>query len=449
MSAISPLDGRYKKNVSELNNFFSEQALMKFRLEVEVKYLIALSEHRSLKKDLSLKKKEQKLLHSFYQNFDQKEYNAVKRVEAKTKHDVNAVVEYLTQKLEKNGFSKWTPFIHFGLTSEDINNTSYSLMFQRGVDESLLESLDQLSSLLVLLVGKTKDMPMLSLTHGQPATTTTLGKEMAVFHSRLERQITFIKKHSLLAKFSGATGTFAAHKIAFPKESWTVFSEKFIRSLGLKNNPITTQIEPNDSMAELLHAFVRINNILTDMCVDVWLYISRNIFTQINKPGEVGSSTMPHKINPISFENAEGNLELSNASFVFLASRLSRSRLQRDLSGSTLFRNIGVAFGHSLLAYKNIINGLNRIQPNKDQLSSELENQWSILAEAVQTILRKSGDKKAYTKIKKLTRGVPLNQETYLSLVESLDISEKDKKTLLSLTPSTYIGEIKKILRRY
>ena len=449
MSAISPLDGRYKKNVSELNNFFSEQALMKFRLEVEVKYLIALSEHRSLKKDLSLKKKEQKLLHSFYQNFDQKEYNAVKRVEAKTKHDVNAVVEYLTQKLEKNGFSKWTPFIHFGLTSEDINNTSYSLMFQRGVDESLLESLDQLSSLLVLLVGKTKDMPMLSLTHGQPATTTTLGKEMAVFHSRLERQITFIKKHSLLAKFSGATGTFAAHKIAFPKESWTVFSEKFIRSLGLKNNPITTQIEPNDSMAELLHAFVRINNILTDLCVDVWLYISRNIFTQVNKPGEVGSSTMPHKINPISFENAEGNLELSNASFVFLASRLSRSRLQRDLSGSTLFRNIGVAFGHSLLAYKNIINGLNRIQPNEDQLSSELETQWSILAEAVQTILRKSGDKKAYNKIKKLTRGVPLNQETYLSLVESLSVSEKDKKALLSLTPSTYVGEIKKILRRY
>ena len=449
MSAISPLDGRYKKNVSELNSFFSEQALMKFRLEVEVKYLIALSEHRSLKKDLSLKKKEQKQLHSFYQNFDQKEYNAVKRIEAKTKHDVNAVVEYLSQKLEKNGFSKWAPFVHFGLTSEDINNTSYSLMFQRGVDESLLDSLDQLSSLLMLLVGKTKDMPMLSLTHGQPATTTTLGKEMAVFHSRLERQITYIKKHKLLAKFSGATGTFAAHKIAFPKESWTGFSEKFIRDLGLKNNPITTQIEPNDSMAELLHAFVRINNILTDMCVDVWLYISRNIFTQINKPGEVGSSTMPHKINPISFENAEGNLELSSAYFVFLASRLSRSRLQRDLSGSTLFRNIGVAFGHSLLAYKNIINGLNRIQPNKDQLSSELESQWSILAEAVQTILRKSGDKKAYNKIKKLTRGVPLNQETYLSLVESLDVSEKDKKTLLSLTPSTYVGEIKKILRRY
>ena len=449
MSAISPLDGRYKKNVSELNSFFSEQALMKFRLEVEIRYLIALSAHRALKKDLSLKKKDQKILCSFYENFDQKEYNMVKRIEAKTKHDVNAVVGYLSQKLEKNGYSNMVPFVHFGLTSEDINNTSYSLMFKRGIDGPLLESLKQLSSLLVLLVRKTKDMPMLSLTHGQPATTTTLGKEIAVFHNRLERQITYIKKHTLLAKFSGATGTFAAHKIAFPKESWTGFSDKFIRDLGLKNNPITTQIEPNDSIAELLHAFVRINNILTDMCVDIWLYISRNIFTQTNKAGEVGSSTMPHKINPISFENAEGNLELSNASFVFLASRISRSRLQRDLSGSTLFRNIGVAFGHSLLAYKNIITGLNRIQPNKDQLSYELEGQWSILAEAIQTVLRKSGDKGAYNKIKKLTRGVALNQESYLALVESLDVADKDKKSLLNLTPSTYVGEIKKILKKY
>ena len=301
----------------------------------------------------------------------------------------------------------------------------------------------------MVLVGKTKDMPMLSLTHGQPATTTTLGKEMAVFHSRLERQVAYIKKHKLLAKFSGATGTFAAHKIAFPKESWTGFSEKFIRDLGLKNNLITTQVEPNDSIAELLHAFVRINNILTDMCVDIWLYISRNIFTQANKPGEVGSSTMPHKINPISFENAEGNLELSNASFVFLASRLSRSRLQRDLSGSTLFRNIGVAFGHSLLAYKNIIAGLKRIHPNTKQLSSELENQWNILAEAIQTVLRKSGDKEAYNKIKKLTRGVQLDRDAYLSLVNKLALPEKDKQALLSLTPATYSGEIKRILKKY
>ena len=449
MSAISPLDGRYKKVVSELNGFFSEQALMKARLEVEVKYLVALSQHRALKKDLGLRAADQKTLWSLYENFDQKEYNAVKRIEAKTKHDVNAVVGYLSQKLEKNGYSKWVPFVHFGLTSEDINNTAYSLLFQRSVDQSLLKSLGELSSLLSLLTSKTKDMPMLSLTHGQPATTTTLGKEIAVFHVRLERQLDYIKKHRLLAKFSGATGTFAAHKIAFPKESWVVFSEKFIRDLGLKNNPITTQIEPNDSIAELLHAFVRTNNILTDMCVDIWLYISRNIFTQTNRSGEVGSSTMPHKINPISFENAEGNLELSNASFVFLASRLSRSRLQRDLSGSTLFRNVGVAFGHSLLAYKNIVVGLKRIHPNTKQLSLELENQWSVLAEAIQTVLRKSGDKEAYNKIKKLTRGVPLDRDGYLSLVNKLDLPEKDKQALLDLTPATYSGEIKRILKKY
>ena len=449
MSAISPLDGRYKKVVSELDGFFSEQALMKARLEVEVKYLVALSRHRALKKDFGLRAADQKTLHSLYENFDQKEYNAVKRIEAKTKHDVNAVVGYLSQKLEKNGYSKWVPFVHFGLTSEDINNTAYSLLFQRSVNQSLLKSLGELSSLLSLLTSKTKDMPMLSLTHGQPATTTTLGKEMAVFHARLERQLDYIKKHRLLAKFSGATGTFAAHKIAFPKESWVVFSEKFIRDLGLKNNPITTQIEPNDSIAELLHAFVRTNNILTDMCVDIWLYISRNIFTQTNRSGEVGSSTMPHKINPISFENAEGNLELSSANFVFLASRLSRSRLQRDLSGSTLFRNVGVAFGHSLLAYKNIVVGLKRVHPNTKQLSLELENQWSVLAEAIQTVLRKSGDKEAYNKIKKLTRGVPLDRDGYLSLVNKLDLPEKDKQTLLDLTPATYSGEIKRILKKY
>ena len=449
MSAISPLDGRYKKNVLELNDFFSEQALMKSRLEVEVKYLIALSRHRALKKELSLRGGDEKILHGFYENFDQKEYNIVKRIEAKTKHDVNAVVGYFSQKLEKNGYPHLVPFVHLGLTSEDINNTAYSLMFQRGINGPLLKALEEMSALLVLLIKDTKDMPMLSLTHGQPATTTTLGKEMAVFHSRLQRQVLYIKNHVLLAKFSGATGTFAAHNIAFPKGSWSAFSAKFIRELGLKNNPITTQVEPSDSIAELLHAFVRTNNILTDMCVDVWLYISRNIFTQTNKPGEVGSSTMPHKINPISFENAEGNLELSNASFMFLASRLSRSRMQRDLSGSTLFRNVGVAFGHSLLAYKNIINGLGRIHPNETRLSNELEGQWSILAEAIQTILRKSGDKNAYNKIKKLTRGVPLDQETYLGLVNRLKVSKQDKITLLNLTPATYVGEIKKILKKY
>ena len=449
MSAISPLDGRYKKNVSELSDFFSEQALMRTRLEVEVKYLIALSKHRALKGEIKIKKVDEKALHLLYKDFDQKEYNAVKRIEAKTRHDVNAVVEYLSQKLEKAGLGELSPFVHFGLTSEDINNTAYSLLFQRGVGGPILKELDRLSSFLVVLIKKTKDLPMLSLTHGQPATTTSLGKELAVFHSRLERQVGFVKKHRLLAKFSGATGTLAAHKIAFPKESWVLFSEKFIKELGLINNPITTQVEPGDSIAELLHLFVRINNILIDMCVDIWLYISRNIFTQTNKPGEVGSSTMPHKINPISFENAEGNLELSNTNFVFLASKLSKSRLQRDLSGSTIFRNVGVAFGHSLLAYKNVVSGLERISPNKKQLGFELENEWGILSEAVQTVLRKSGDKRAYNKIKKLTRGVPLDRDGYLELVSGLGLSKKDRAVLLSLTPATYSGEIKKILKKY
>ena len=449
MSTISPLDGRYKKDVSELNEFFSEQSLMRHRLEVEVKYLLALSKHSSLKKELSLKKKDEKTLSALYKNFDQKEYNAVKRIEAKTKHDVNAVVGYLSQKLERSGYSQCVPFVHFGLTSEDINNTSYSLMINRAVDGPISKNLSELSCLLKDLASATKHMPMLSLTHGQPATTSTLGKEIAVFHNRLERQVGYLKKHALQAKFSGATGTFAAHKIAFPKENWSAFSQKFIASLGLKNNPITTQIEPNDSLAELLHNFVRINNILIDMCVDVWLYVSRNIFTQTNTSGEVGSSTMPHKINPISFENAEGNLELSNSSFIFLASRLSRSRLQRDLSGSTLFRNVGVAFGHTLLAYKNIINGLGRIHPNEPELSLELDEQWSILAEAVQTILRKSGDKNAYNKIKRITRGIPLTQESYLKLVRSLSVPEKDKQRLLKLTPASYLGEVNKILKKY
>jgi len=445
MSNLSPLDSRYKKETQELNVFFSEQALMGFRLYVEIKYLIFLSETRSLKNKISINKKDKELLENIYKNFNQKEYNAIKRIESKTKHDVNAVVEYLSEHVSED----LVPWIHFGLTSEDINNVAYSLMVKGAVGGPILKSLSNISVSLKKLINKTKDISMLSLTHGQPATTTTLGKEMAVFHSRLERQIEQIKKGGLLAKFSGATGTFAAHKVAFPKENWPAFSKKFIKSLGLTNNPITTQIEPNDSLAELLQNTIRINNILTDMCVDVWLYVERGVFIQKNKVGEVGSSTMPHKINPIFFENAEGNLEIANTNLSFLSSRLCRSRLQRDLSGSTLFRNLGVAFGHSILAYKNLIRGLGRIQPNKNQMQNELENNWGILAEAIQTILRKNGDKKAYQKIKKITRGQELDQEKYLELVSELEINEEDKGVLLSLSPSTYLGEIEKILKKY
>ena len=449
MSNISPLDSRYKKQVSELNEYFSEQALMGFRLYVEIKYLIFLSKHRALKKLISLNKKDQQKLEKIYSNFDQKEYNAIKKIEAKTKHDVNAVVQYLSKKIEKNISGALVPWVHFGLTSEDINNTAYSLMIKGAVQSSLLKNLKELSGALKKLVSQNKDFPIMALTHGQPATTTSLGKEMAVFHMRLSRQIEQLKKRDLLAKFSGATGTLAAHKIAFPKGSWVSFSKRFIKTLGLKNNPITTQVEPNDSLAELLQNIIRINNILTDMSVDMWLYVERNIFIQKNRASEVGSSTMPHKINPIAFENAEGNLELANSGLEFLSSRLCRSRLQRDLSGSTLFRNVGTSFGHSLLAYKNIVNGLGRIRPNKNQAETELENNWGVLAEALQTVLRKNGDADAYEKIKKITRGTGLDKEKYLAIVNSLNIAEEDRGALLCLTPSTYLGEIKEILKKY
>ncbi len=448
MSSISPLDGRYKKDVQELNEYFSEQALMRFRLYVEIKYLIFLSQTASLKNRISINAKDKKALEGLYKNFDQREYNAIKRIEVKTKHDVNAVVEYLSQKIESISESL-VPWVHFGLTSEDINNTAYSLMIKGAVEGPIFSSLSAVSSELKKIATKTKGLSMLSLTHGQPATTTTLGKEMAVFHSRIEKQTQQIKKVRLLAKFSGATGTFAAHKIAFPKENWVSFSKKFMASLGLENNPITTQIEPNDSLAELLHGFVRINNILTDMSVDMWLYIQRNVFIQKNKAGEVGSSTMPHKINPIFFENAEGNLEIANTNLNFLSTRLCRSRLQRDLSGSTLFRNIGTAFGHSFLAYKNINKGLERVQPNKVQMGVELENSWGILAEAIQTVLRKNGEKKAYQKIKTLTRGKVVDKEKYVDIISTLDVSDEDRAALVNLSPATYLGEVEKILKKY
>ena len=446
MSNISPIDGRYKKNVSELETFFSEQALMRHRVMVEVEYLLALVEHKSFQKTRALSKKTLNSLKGLYVEFSATHFKQIKKIEKKTNHDVNAVVEFLSEKLKKFGRGDLVPFVHFGLTSEDINNISYSLMAQGAVDNVMIPHVKGVLKELKALSKKTKSLSLLSLTHGQPATTTTLGKELAVFVSRVEREIALIKKMKLLAKLSGATGSYAAHKIAFPGFNWPLFSKRFIKKLGLEQSPISTQIEPGDSLAELLHSFVRINNIFSDFSLDMWLYISRNIFVQKNIVGEVGSSTMPHKINPIFFENAEGNLDIANNNFSFLASRITRSRLQRDLSGSTVFRNIGVGFAHSLISYKNLIKGVLRVSPNKAQMKKELDENWSILAEAIQTVLRKSGDSSAYDKIKKLTRGKPLTKESYLQLVNSLDVAEKDRVALLELTPHTYLGEINKVL---
>ncbi len=446
MSNISPIDGRYKKNVSELETFFSEQALMRHRVMVEVEYLLALTEHKSFQKTRTLSKKAFNSLKGLYVEFSSTHFKEIKKIEKKTNHDVNAVVVFVSEKLKKIGRDDLVPFVHFGLTSEDINNISYSLMTRGAVDNVMIPSVKGVLKELKTLSKKTKSLSLLSLTHGQPATTTTLGKELAVFVSRVEREIALIKKMKLLAKLSGATGSYAAHKVAFPDLNWPLFSKRFIKKLGLEQSPISTQIEPGDSLAELLHSFVRINNIFSDFSLDMWLYISRNIFVQKNIVGEVGSSTMPHKINPIFFENAEGNLDIANNNFSFLASRITRSRLQRDLSGSTVFRNIGVGFAHSLISYKNLIKGVLRVSPNRTQMKKELDENWSILAEAVQTVLRKSGDASAYDKIKKLTRGKPLTKESYLQLVNSLDVAEKDRVALLELTPHTYLGEINKVL---
>ena len=448
MSNISPIDGRYKKNVSELETFFSEQALMRHRVMVEVEYLLALVEHKSFQKTRSLSKKTLNSLKGLYVEFSATHFKQIKKIEKKTNHDVNAVVVFVSEKLKKIGRDDLVPFVHFGLTSEDINNISYSLMTKGAVDNVMIPSVKGVLKELKALSKKTKSLSLLSLTHGQPATTTTLGKELAVFVSRVEREIALIKKMKLLAKLSGATGSYAAHKVAFPDLNWPLFSKRFIKKLGLEQSPISTQIEPGDSLAELLHSFVRINNIFSDFSLDMWLYISRNIFVQKNIVGEVGSSTMPHKINPIFFENAEGNLDIANNNFSFLASRITKSRLQRDLSGSTVFRNIGVGFAHSLISYKNLIKGVLRVSPNKAQMKKELDENWSILAEAIQTVLRKSGDASAYDKIKKLTRGKPLTKESYLQLVNSLDVAEKDRVALLELTPHTYLGEINKVLEK-
>ncbi len=446
MSSISPIDGRYKNNVSELGVYFSEQALMRHRVMVEVKYLLALVKHKSFQKTRPLNKKTVRSLESLYVDFTEKDFKQIKKIEEKTNHDVNAVVVFISEKLKNLDRKDLVPLVHFGLTSEDINNTAYSLMTRGAVDNIMVPSVKNVLQELKKLAKKTRSLPLLSLTHGQPATTTTLGKELAVFISRIEREILLIKKIKLLAKFSGATGSYAAHKVAFPSFSWSSFSKKFIRGLGLEQSPLSTQVEPGDSLAELLHTFVRINNIFADFSLDMWLYISRNIFVQKNVVGEVGSSTMPHKINPIFFENAEGNLDIANNNFSFLASRATRSRLQRDLSGSTVFRNIGVGFAHSLLSYKNLVKGILRVSPNKEQIKKELDDNWSVLTEAVQTVLRKSGDVSAYDKIKKLTRGKALTKESYLKMVGLLNINEKDKDALLRLTPHTYLGEIDKIL---
>ena len=442
LSNISPLDGRYANSIAELSKYFSESALMGYRLKVEIEYLIALSNEKDINDLPPFSKDEQGRLRKIYQNFNLVGAKKVKEIEATTNHDVKAIEYYIQGKVKKS----LHPWIHFALTSEDVNNLSYSLMWQDGLKQVYQSSLQLVNKELKKLARKYKEASMLALTHGQPATPTTFGKELAVFYSRLDRQIGQIKSHILLGKFSGATGTWSAHVAAYPNVNWRRFASKFIKSLGLKPNLITTQIESHDSLAESFHQVVRINSILTDLCRDMWSYISRGILVQKKVAGEVGSSTMPHKINPIQFENAEGNLGIANGLLNHLATKLPISRIQRDLTDSTTLRNQGVALGHSYLALQNILKGLGRITINKVQMSAELNNHWEVLGEAIQTILRKSGKQDAYEQLKSLTQGQSINAESMYEFVSGLKISDEDKQTLLELTPELYTGLSSKLV---
>jgi len=449
LSAISPLDGRYFNKVKELSPIFSESALIKYRLRVEIEYLIALAGEAKIKELKEFSPEEKNQLREIYQKFDLPEAEKIKKIEAVTNHDVKAVEYYLKEKIGKN--RKLLPaleFVHFGLTSYDVNNLAYSLMLRDGAAiyqkelKTLLLSLKDLAK-------RFKNISLLSLTHGQPASSTTLGKELAIFYWRLNSELANLHQLKLKGKFSGAVGNWNAHCLTYPKVDWTAFSQKFVEGLGLEFNPLTTQIEPYDSAASVYHNLIRINTILKDLSQDLWLYVSRDIFKLKKIKGEVGSSTMPHKVNPIDFENSEGNLGLANALLNHLAEKLPVSRLQRDLSDSTVIRNQGAALGYGLLALKSLIKGLLKLEVNRQIIETELNNHWEVLAEAIQVVLRKAGYPKPYEKLKQLTRGEKVTKAGLQKFIRSLKIDKTEKATLLKLTPEKYIGLAVKLVDKY
>lgn len=431
MSALCPLDGRYRSKVEELAAFFSEEALNQARLEVEVRYFMQLSDflpNADFPK-IPLKKKQVlcKLIHSF----DAKEAAAVKKIEAVTNHDVKAVEYYLKKKIEKvPGLKGYTEFVHFGLTSEDVNNLAYGLLISRALKEIVIPTASAVAADIKKIASKNMSVRMLSLTHGQPATPTTLGKEMMVFVDRLNRQIAQLKAFAMQGKFGSAVGNYSAQKAAYPKLKWEAFGQKFMKSLGLDPLANTTQINPHDDVAQLSHILFRMGTIKIDFARDVWSYISRGIFGQKVVKGEVGSSTMPHKVNPIDFENAEGNFGLANALFTHFAEKLPISRLQRDLSDSTVQRSIGTAIGYWLLACKSLRKGMGKLSVRKDVIKSELAAHPELLAEAIQTVLRKHKVKNAYEKLKEVTRGETVSFDDMKAFIETLKIPEADKKHL-------------------
>jgi adenylosuccinate lyase len=441
LSAISPIDGRYRNTTSGLAAYFSEYALIKYRVFVEIEYFIALCEY-PLPQLLDFDKKVSEKLRGIYKNFTESNAQCIKDIEKTTNHDVKAVEYFIKQEFDKLGLEKYKEFIHFGLTSQDINNTSIPYSFKLAMDEMYLPAVAELVDLLKKYAAEWAHLPMLAHTHGQPASPTRLGKEIQVFVERLENQLKLFKQVPYSAKFGGATGNYNAHNIAYPTIDWKKFGDHFVNDiLGLSRSQFTTQIEHYDNFAAQCDALKRINNILVDLDRDMWAYISMNYFKQQIKAGEVGSSAMPHKVNPIDFENSEGNLGIANALFEHLAAKLPVSRLQRDLTDSTVLRNIGVPVAHSLIAIKSTIKGLNKLLLNEPAISAHLENNWPVVAEAIQTILRREGYPNPYEALKELTRtNQQVTAESIAEFVETLQVSDVVKQEIKKITPSNYTG---------
>lgn len=434
ISALSPLDGRYENKVEALQPYFSEQALIKARLKVEVMYFIALSKEPGVRQLPKLKAAQEKALLKIVTSFDSKEAKQIKQIEKVTNHDVKAVEYYLKKKVERiAGLKKHIEFIHFGLTSEDVNNLAYGLMIHGGLKDIIRPAIKSCIADIQRLAKRWQKIGMLSLTHGQSATPTTVGKELMVFVDRLERQMKWLKEFKMQGKFGGAVGNYAAIKIAYPDVKWAVFGGKFVRSLGLDPLKNTTQINPHDDIAELSHMMMQVNTIMLDLSRDMWMYISRGVFKQKVVAGEVGSSAMPHKVNPIDFENSEGNVGIANALFAHFAEKLPISRMQRDLSDSTVQRNIGSAFGYSLIAIKSLRKGLSKISLNQKIIKDELSNHPEVLAEPIQMILRKRGVKGAYEKLKKLTRGASISESDFIKFMKDQKFSKDEIKRVLKL----------------
>ena len=441
LTAISPLDGRYGDKTAELKPIFSEFGLMRFRVQVEIRWLQALAVQNDIEEVPALTDEADALLNNISDNFSEADASRIKEIEGTTNHDVKAVEYFIKEKIAGNSeLEKVSEFIHFACTSEDINNLSHALMLKESHDSVMRPALVDIINAITALTVKYADQAMLARTHGQTASPTTLGKEMGVFAHRLNRQLIQLDEIDFIGKINGAVGNFNAHFSAYPDVDWPAFSKNFVESLGLQWNPHTTQIESHDYMAEYFQAMSRFNTILVDFCRDIWAYISLAYFKQRTIDGEIGSSTMPHKVNPIDFENAEGNLGLSNCLLNHLAEKLPISRWQRDLTDSTTIRNNGTGIAYALLAYKSCMKGISKLETNPDVMANDLDNAWEVLAEPVQTVMRRYGIEKPYEKVKELTRGQSINAEMLHNFINSLDIPATEKDRLLKLTPATYIG---------